>query len=99
MKPGSRDISHKIRIRGTELAVLKDLCLDLPESYGLDRKIAAYRGTRPIGFWAWDLDYLDAVFEYEWKKHRDAATKPKHWKSFCTLRERVAGLRPTNRLS
>lgn len=31
------------------------------ESFGLDRRIEAYRGTRPITLYSWDLDCIEAV--------------------------------------
>ena len=43
-------------LTGDELAALKECCFVLPESFGLDRRIAAYQGTRAIGFYRWDLD-------------------------------------------
>ena len=31
---------------------------DLPQSFGLDNRLQRYQGTRPIGFYRWDLEYL-----------------------------------------
>lgn len=61
MKPGKYDARYKIRINGEELAVLKKLTWAMAEAFGLDRKIEAYRGTRAITLYDWDLDCLDAV--------------------------------------
>jgi len=33
----------------------------MAESFGLDRRIENYAGKRPIGFYRWDLDCLEAV--------------------------------------
>ena len=63
MKPGRRDKRYKILITGRELAELKRFSCSMVEAFGLDRRIDAYKGTRPIGFYPWDLDCLDAVTE------------------------------------
>jgi hypothetical protein len=59
MKPGKYDRKHAVRINGTELRALKQL--DLAESFGLDRRIEHYQGTRPIGLYRWDLECLLAA--------------------------------------
>ncbi len=61
MKPGKNDIPYKVLITGLELVVLHKLTWCMCEAFGLDRKIAAYKGTRPITLYAWDLDCLDSV--------------------------------------
>lgn len=61
MKPGKGDTRYKIRITGTELAVLHKLTFAMVEAFGLDRKIEKYKGTRAITLYSWDLDCLEAV--------------------------------------
>ena len=61
MKPGKNDKRYKIRITGLELEVLHRLTYMMCEAYGLDRKIEAYKGTRSITLYSWDLDCLEAV--------------------------------------
>jgi hypothetical protein len=56
VKPGRYDRKHQLLIQGAELRELKEL--DLPESFGLDRRIERYQGKRPLGLYRWDLDYL-----------------------------------------
>ena len=63
MKPGSRDKPYPILISGRELEELKRFTFDMPETFGLDRRIENYLGTRPIGFYRWDLDVLEDVTE------------------------------------
>ncbi|SIO39198.1 hypothetical protein SAMN05444166_4323 [Singulisphaera sp. GP187] len=65
MKPGSRDIRHKVLITGDELRELKRHSGSMAEAFGLDRKIEAYRGTRPITLYRWDLECLMDVIEDE----------------------------------
>jgi hypothetical protein len=86
MKPGSRDRQYSVRIQGAELDLFKDICLDLPESFGLDARIQKYNGTRPIGFWSWDLDCLEAVFadERETRLENDAV--------FASLNAKITAL-------
>jgi hypothetical protein len=47
MRPGKYDRKHYFLIQGAELRELKEL--DLPESFGLDRRIERYQGKRPLG--------------------------------------------------
>jgi hypothetical protein len=56
VKPGSKDKKYYIVISGPELIELKKYTFLMAEAYGLDKKIENYKGTRPIGFWRWDLD-------------------------------------------
>ena len=35
----------------------------MTEAFGLDRRIENYQGTRPIGFYRWDLDCLIDVID------------------------------------
>ena len=63
MRPGSRDRRHGMLITGRELAELKRFTFDMAESFGLDRRIERYRGTRPIGLYRWDLECLEMVTE------------------------------------
>lgn len=61
LKPGSNDIPYKILITGQELIELKKFTGGMCEAFGLDDRIERYKGTRPIGFYRWDLDCLEAV--------------------------------------
>jgi hypothetical protein len=56
MKPGKYDRKHRVLITGAELRELK--LLDLPESFGLERRLQRYEGNRPIGLYRWDFEYL-----------------------------------------
>jgi len=76
MKPGKRDQKYEIKIQGDELVALKVVCADMPECFGLDRRIAAYKGTRPIGFYRWDLDALVDTFDYEIMRASKPAPQP-----------------------
>ena len=65
MKPGRRDIRHKVLITGDELRELKRHTGSMAEAFGLDRKIEAYKGTRPITLYRWDLECLMDVIVCE----------------------------------
>lgn len=58
MKPASGERKRYILINGLELDELHRFDWLMAESYGLDDRIANYKGTRPIGLWRWDLDCL-----------------------------------------
>lgn len=75
MRPGSKDKRYYILITGQELLELKKYTGVMAEAYGLDRKIEKYKGTRPIGFWRWDLDCLEAVLDDVLKEYPDQASK------------------------
>jgi len=49
---------------------LKRFTFDMVEAFGLDRRIEAYSGKRPIGFYRWDLDCLLAVIDNALKDQR-----------------------------
>jgi hypothetical protein len=64
MKFSSCDKRHYILIKGRELKELKKFTGSMAESFGLDRRIENYQGKRPIGFYPWDLDCLEAVISW-----------------------------------
>ena len=76
MKPGKNDIAIKRKISERQLEELQKHTWQMCEAFGLDKKIANYKGTRPISFYSWDLDcildvlslVLDDVREYPDKK-------------------------------
>jgi len=61
MKPGKRDIPIKIKISGIQLSELQKHTWQMAEAFGLDTKIANYKGVRPISFYSWDLDCILTV--------------------------------------
>jgi hypothetical protein len=61
MRPGKHDIKYSVLVTGLELEELQNLTGSMAESFGLDRRIAAYRGKRPIGLYRWDLECLQDV--------------------------------------
>ena len=70
MKPGPNDVKLAILITGDELHELKRFTIDMTEAFGLDRRIEAYSGKRPIGLYRWDLDCLLAVMDLALKDQR-----------------------------
>jgi hypothetical protein len=86
MKPRSGDIKFSFHVQGKELELFKDICMVLPESFGLDSRIEKYQGKRPIAFWLWDLDYLESVFEEERMK------RPATDKVFASLEAKFLAL-------
>ena len=75
MKPGSRDKKHTILITGLELEEIQRFTGWMAESFGLDRRIADYRGKRPIGLYRWDIECLQDVIGMALK---DPAEYPYH---------------------
>ena len=65
MKPGSGDIRHKILITGDELRELQRHTGSMAEAFGLDGKIEAYKGTRPLTLYRWDIECLMDVIDSE----------------------------------
>jgi hypothetical protein len=61
VKPGSKDRQASILITGLELEELQRFDWMMAESFGLDRRIANYKGTRPIRLWRWDIECLVEV--------------------------------------
>ena len=64
MKPGSKDIKTNILISGEELTELKRHTWLMDEAFGLDSRIEKYKGTRPMGFYRWDLECLIDAADY-----------------------------------
>ena len=58
IKPGSGDRKVSTLITGVELDELQRFDWMMAESFGLDRRIADYRGMRPIGLYRWDIELL-----------------------------------------
>lgn len=88
MKPGSKVKKYYILITGQELVELKKYTWAMAEAYGLDRKIEKYKGTKPIGFWRWDLDCLEAVLENTLKDYSDPKSEP--YKAMENLIRRIS---------
>jgi hypothetical protein len=76
MKPGSRDIPVRVRFVGAELRELKKLAWAMAESFGLDSRIAAYQGKRPIQLYRWDLECIEMAVD-EAVKETEAVRKGK----------------------
>ncbi len=76
MKPGKNDPRYKIRITGVELTELRRLSFMMCEAFGLDRKIEAYKGTRAISLYAWDLDCLEDVIALTLRENARPGVKP-----------------------
>src|ERR1017187_9282932 len=75
MKPCSGDIRHKILITGDELRELKRHTGSMAEAFGLDRKIEAYKGTRPLTLFRWDIECLMDVIDCELNDPREYPDK------------------------
>jgi hypothetical protein len=77
LKPGKHDVPVDVLIQGDELEQLQLQSHHLAETYGLDRRIINYRGTRPIRLYRWDLEWLIDVLtlleEKRYRPHRLAA--------------------------
>src|SRR3954452_22186565 len=71
MKPGSRDHRHCLLIGGDELRELKRHTGAMAESFGLDRKIDNYKGSRPITLYRWDVECLMDVIDQALKDKQD----------------------------
>ena len=78
MKPGRQDIPYKVLITGDELRELKRHIGSMAEAFGLDSKIEAYKGTRPITLYRWDLDCLMDVIACELGDPRNYPDKDSH---------------------
>ena len=77
-------------ITGHELAELKKYTWAIGDAFGLDRKIEKYKGTKPIGFWRWDLDCLEAVLDNVLKDYADQGSES--YKAMENLIHRIDSL-------
>lgn len=94
VKPGSKDKQHKILITDQELVELKKFTGLMCEAFGLDRKVEKYKGTKPIGFWRWDLDCLESITEYALEDDSEYPNKSSpEYDAMKSLYQRVKELR------
>ncbi len=63
MKPGKKDIPIKVTISGLQLEELQRHTDHMIEAFGLDTRVANYKGVRPISFYSWDLDCILDVLD------------------------------------
>jgi hypothetical protein len=90
MKPGPNDVKLTILITGDELHELKRFTIDMAEAFGVDRRIEAYSGKRPIGLYRWDLDCLLTVMDLSLKDQRAYPDKKSSsYAAFKRLRDRL----------
>jgi hypothetical protein len=61
MRRPIRGESYEVLITGRELVELQKFTWAMAEAFGLDRRIEAYRGKRPLRLARWDLDCLEDV--------------------------------------
>jgi hypothetical protein len=87
MKPGRYDRKHQLLIRGAELRELKEL--DLPESFGLDRRIERYQGKRSLGLYRWDWEYLLDSLSMVLEGHYYGKLPPKRRPTVQRLHDRL----------
>jgi len=64
MNPGKNDIKTNIFIEGDELDAIQNVCYVFTECFGLDSRIAKYKGKRPLGLYQWDYECLITGFDY-----------------------------------
>ncbi len=84
MRLSPNDGKLTILTTGDELHELKRFTIDMVEAFGLDRRIEAYSGKRPIGFYRWDLDCRLAVMDLALKDLR--AYPDKRSSSYAALK-------------
>lgn len=70
MMPLSGDHRHRLLITGDELRELQRQTGSMAETFGLDRKIENYKGSRPITLYHWDLDCLIEVIDQALRDER-----------------------------
>lgn len=87
MRPGRHDRKLEFLIQGAELRELKEL--DLPESFGLDRRIERYQGKRPLGLYRWDLDGLLAALSLELDRPDDYYSPRANKRAIKKLHDRL----------
>ena len=75
MKPGKNDIPVKVKISGLQLEELQAHTWHMAESFGLDRRIENYKGTRPITLYRWDLECVLDTLDFVLKDEREYPDK------------------------
>ena len=62
IKPGVNDLKYYLSLSEDEVRELVWNADELVECFGLDRRIARYKGKRPIGLYRWDIEALYEVY-------------------------------------
>jgi hypothetical protein len=94
MRPGSRDVPVRVKFVGAELRELKKLAWAMAESFGLDSRVAAYLGKRPIQLYRWDLDCIEMAVDDAVKEAEAARRgKPSRLSALKRLQARIHALR------
>ena len=91
MRATKKDLKVLILITGNELQELQRHTYHMVEAFGLDVRVRNYKGKRPIGFHAWDLDCLFAVIELVLDDPNDYPD-PSH-PSYITLKNLLSRLK------
>ncbi len=90
MKPTARDHRHELLISGQQLRELQRQTYNMAEAFGLDRKIEAYKGKRPLTLFRWDLDCLIDVIEFALEDEIDYPDKSsRQYRALRKLGERL----------
>ena len=90
VKPGSGDHKASILITGMELDELQRFDWMIAEAFGLDRRIANYRGVRPIGLYRWDIECLVDVIDSALKDPENYSTHASpEYQTLKSLRDRL----------
>jgi len=61
MKIPKNEIPVKIKISGIQLEELQKQSFQMTESFGLDRKIDNYKGSRAISLYRWDIECITDI--------------------------------------
>lgn len=64
MKPGKNDKKTNLLIQGDELDAIQEICFVFTECFGLDSRVANYKGRRPLGLYQWDYECLISGLDY-----------------------------------
>ena len=62
IKPGANDRKYYLSLTEDEVRELVWNADELVECFGLDKRIANYKGKRPIGLYRWDIEALYEVY-------------------------------------
>jgi hypothetical protein len=75
MKIGKKDIPIKVKISGLQLEELQKHSCQMVEAFGLDTKVANYKGIKPISFYSWDLDCILDVLDFVLNDEKEYSDK------------------------
>jgi hypothetical protein len=89
IKPGTHDRKYYLLLTKEETDELVWNSSDLIECFGLDKRIAKYKGKKPLGLYRWDIEALYEIYNSILDNDPDNEYFDKESSQYITMRNLV----------